>query len=186
MKAKQLINLTLVLLIMTIPIFAQSGKIAFVDTSAFTHPQKGITRLTKMMERLEQEFAPRWAELSKMHTRLQQEREKFSFAGPIPTDPQPMTRARREKLKEAVDAMKQSIERYEADMQSAYSKRAKEISDPIHQDIRNSLESFAKSRGITLLLDSSKMACVVGCDKEATAALDVTQEFIAEYNRLNP
>jgi Skp family chaperone for outer membrane proteins len=186
MKARQLINLTLALLITTIPVFAQSEKIALVDTDAFTHPQKGITRLNKALESVEQEFVPRWAEIARMYERLQKELNKFSYAGPIPTDPQPITAERRKASKDAADTMQRSIKQREAELQADYRKRIKEAMAPVSQDIRHNLESFAKARGITLLLDASKLACMVGCDKEATAALDVTQEFIAAYNRLNP
>jgi Skp family chaperone for outer membrane proteins len=186
MKAKRLLNLTLALLILSSSVFAQSEKIGFVDTSAFTHPQKGITRLIKAMESVEQEFVPRWTEIAGMYARLRKELEKFSYAGPIPTDPRPMTPERKKALKEAAETIQRSIEQREAELQTDYSKRIKEVTAPISQDIRSHLETFAKSRGITMLLDSSKLACVVGCDKEATAAIDVTQEFIAAYNRLNP
>ncbi len=186
MKAKRLLNLTLALLILTIPVFAQSEKIALVDTNAFAYPQTGIARLIRVMESVEQEFVPRWTEIAGMYARLQKELEKYSFAGPIPTDPRPMTPERRKELKETADTMQRTIERREADLRLDYSKRLKEATAPVSLDIRNSLESFARSRGITLLLDTSKTACVVGCDKEATAALDVTGEFIAAYNRLNP
>ena len=186
MKATQLVKLTFALLLLTIPVCAQSSKIAFVDTNAFTHPQKGITRLIRAMENVDQEFVPRWTEIAKMYGRIQQELEKYSYAGPIPTDPRPMTRERRKELKEAADTIQRSIEQREAELQADYSKRIKEATAPVSQDIRNHLETFAKSRGITLLLDASKTACVVGCDKEATAALDVTQEFITTFNRLNP
>ena len=40
MKIKQLINLTLALLVLATQAFAQSDKIAFVDTNAFIQPQK--------------------------------------------------------------------------------------------------------------------------------------------------
>lgn len=186
MKATRLLNLTLALLILSSPIFAQSEKIALVDMNAFTHPQKGITRLIKVMESVEQEFVPRWTEIAGMYARLRKELEKYSYVGPIPTDPRPMTPERKRELKETADTIQRTIEQREAELQLDYSKRLKEATAPVSQDIRNHLESFAKSRGITLLLDASKLACVVGCDKEATAALDITQEFIAAYNRLNP
>ena len=73
-----------------------------------------------------------------------------------------------------------------AEMQTAYNQRSEEAAAPILKDIRRSLELFSQSRGITVLLDTSKSACLVGCDRESTVAIDVTQEFIAEYNRLNP
>src|ERR1044071_5583844 len=186
MKTTRLLNLTRALLTLTIPVVAQSEKIALVDTKAFTHPQKGITRLIKVMESVEQEFVPRWTEIAGMYARLRKELDKYSYAGPIPTDPRPMTRERRKGLKEAADTIQRTIEQRQAELRADYNKRLKEATAPVSQDIRNHLETFAKSRGITLLLDASKLACVVGCDKAATAALDITQEFIAAYNRLNP
>ncbi|HVF56563.1 MAG TPA: OmpH family outer membrane protein [Pyrinomonadaceae bacterium] len=186
MKAKQIAFLTFTLLILTCPVFAQTGKVAIVDTNAFMHPQKGITRLVKAIESAELELLPRQAELSELYERLRREREAFSFAGPIPTNPQPVTQEQREKLKEQGAATERSIKQKEAEMRLAHSRRVKEVSAPIVQDIRRSLVSFARSRGITLLLDADKAACLAGCEEESTAAVDVTQEFIAEYNRLNP
>lgn len=184
MKVKPFLNLTLALLTLSIPVFAQSGKIAIVDTSAFTHPEKGITRLVRARERVEQEFVPRWAEIAALYERMQKEIEKYSFAGPIPTNPQPMTPEERRKLKDTADAIQRSIEQREAAMQLALGKRTKEATAPIHQDIRSHLEAFARERGITVLIDANKSACLVGCDGKE--AIDVTEEFIIAYNRLNP
>ena len=184
MKAKPFLNLTLALLVLSIPVFAQSGKVAIVDTNAFTHPEKGIKRLIKAAESVEREFVPRWAELAGMYARLRKELEKLSFVGPIPTDPQPVTPERKRELKEATDAIQRSIEQRQAAMQLDYAKRTKEVTAPIFQEIRNSLEAFAKSRGIAVLIDASKSACLVGCDEKD--AMDITQEFITDYNRLNP
>jgi Skp family chaperone for outer membrane proteins len=184
MKVKQLILAALGLLLLTSPVFAQSDKIALVDTRAFTHPERGITRLIKAMKRAEREFAPRRAELSEMYNRLGNGTQ--GFAGPIPTDPRPMTPERRKELQAEAEATRRALDEKDAEMLRALNKRTQELTGPILQDIQRSLELFAKSRGITLLLDASQSACVVGCDKEATAALDITQEFIDEYNRLNP
>jgi Skp family chaperone for outer membrane proteins len=184
MKVKRLLNLALALLALGTPALAQSNKVAIVDTSAFTHPEKGITRLVRARESVEQAFAPRWAELAGMYTRLQKELEKLSFAGPIPADPHPMSPERKAKIKEAADAIQRSIEQRQAAMQLAFTKRAREVSAPILQEIRNSLEAFARARGIAVLIDANKSACLVGCDGEE--AVDITQEFVDDYNRQNP
>jgi Skp family chaperone for outer membrane proteins len=186
MKVKQLILSSFVLLMLTGAVFAQSDKIALVETNAFSHPQTGIARLIKAIESVDREFEPRRLELSQIYSRMTKIIEQYSYTGHIPTDPRPMTPERRKELKAQAETMQRSFKRKEAEFQLAHSKRTEEVTAPILQDIRRSLESFAKLRGITLLLDASKMACVVGCDKQATAKIDITQEFIAEYNRLNP
>jgi len=185
-KAQRLVILTLALLTFAFPIVAQSEKIALVDTNAFIQPQTGITRLVRAMESVEQEFAPRLTEIAALYARLHKEVEKYSYAGPIPTDPRPVTPERRKALKDTTDTLQRTIEERQASLQTDYGVRLKETTAPISQDIRRQLELFAKARGITLLLDASKLACVVGCERKAAATLDITQEFIAAYNRLNP
>jgi len=54
---------------------------------------------------------------------------------------------------------------------------------PIMQDIGKSLEQFAVQRNITMLLDISKMASAI---LTLNPTADVTQAFIADYNRRNP
>jgi Skp family chaperone for outer membrane proteins len=186
MKVKELILSSFVLLAFTSTVFAQSDKIALVDTSAFSHPQSGIARLIKAIESVDREFAPRRAELSEMYARMTRLIERYSFVGPIPTDPRPMSPGLRKELKAQAETMRRSFERKQAEMQLAHSKRTEEVTAPIQQDIQKSLESFAKSRGITLLLDASKLTCGLRYDEKATARIDITQEFIAEYNRLKP
>ena len=176
----------LVLLAVASPCFAQSSKVAFVDTSAFGDPQKGITRLVHAVELVEGEFALRRAELVEMHERLQKQMQEFAFAGPIPTDPRPMTPERRKQSREKAEVMRREFERKQEEVQRAYSNRLKEVAAPVYEDIRRSLKAFAESRGITILIDASSLSCPIGCDVESAADLNITTAFIAEYNRLHP
>lgn len=182
MKVEQVIFVPLLLLVLATSCPAQ--EVAVIDTNIFGYTRKGITRLVKAMESVDREFEPRRAELLQMHERLQKQLEKFSFAGPIPTDPEPMTPERRRRTKAEAEEMRRLVAQKEEETQRVYSRRIREVTAPINDDIRKSLEAFAKARGIMMLLDASKLACLVGCDRESTAAIDVTQEFIAEYNRL--
>jgi Skp family chaperone for outer membrane proteins len=188
MHAKGMINIALAFTVLTFTssVVAQSKQIAVVDTNQFIQPQKGIARLLRALESVEQEFAPKWKEISRLHELAEREVEGFSFAGPIPTDPRPMTRARREEMQDNVKAIRNLIEERKAELERSYVRRNQEVTDPIHKDIRRSLKSFARSRGITAILDASRSACLVGCAEKLAGTLNVTPEFIAEYNRLNP
>src|SRR5687767_2070122 len=141
---RQVVSLFLVLIALAAQAFAQSGRIAFVDTLAFSHPVSGITRLVRAHAIVEREFAPRRAELIELYNRLQQQQRKFSFFGPIPTDPEPMTPERRKELRSQAETLKLDFERKQNEIESAHDARSKEITAPIYEDIRNSLESFAK------------------------------------------
>lgn len=186
MKPKRLITFAFTFAVLSAPASAQSGKVAIVDTRAFAHPQKGITRLIKTIESLERDHEQERAELVEMYERIDKESRKLAFSGPIPTDPQPMTPERRKRLKAKIEALRRSFARQEAETQRGYSRRYEEATALVLQDIRRKLESFAKSRGITVLLDAGKAPCLVGCDEKSFAAIDITREFIAEYNRLHP
>ena len=185
MKAERIICLPLLLLVLA-PLCSAQGKVAVIDTTIFSDPRKGITRLARAIESVDREFQPRRAELLEMHELLQKQLEKLSFAGPIPTDPEPMTPEHREKIKAKAEELRRLAEQKEREAQRAHSRRIKEVTAPIDEDIQRSLETFAKARGITVLLEASRVSCLVGCDEEAVAGIDITQEFIAEYNRLNP
>ena len=79
--------------------------------------------------------------------------------------------------------MRRLVAQKQEEAQRVYSRRINDVTAPINEDIRKSLQAFAKARGIIMLLDASKLACLMGCNGES-GSIDVTHEFIAEYNRL--
>jgi len=182
---KQTFLLLLATLLLAAPCPAQTVKIAFVDTDAFSNPYQGIKRLVRAVQSVEKEFAPRLTKLQEEQWRRQQQVEQIPFVGPIPVDPRPMTPERKRYVREQNEKMKHEFERERQELQDAYNKRMREVLSPIQEDITKSLESFAKQRGITLLLDSSRTSCYSG-DCRSIIKLDVTGEFVSQYNRLNP
>jgi len=68
------------------------------------------------------------------------------------------------------------------DAEAAFNKRMQEVLPPLYDDIGKSLETFAKARGINLILDVSKVQGVFALSD----ALDITKAFIADYNSKNP
>ena len=68
------------------------------------------------------------------------------------------------------------------DAQVAFDKRMQEVLGPISDDISKALDAYAKSRGITLILDVTKFQGIVS----ASDSLDITRAFITEFNSKNP
>ncbi|HVG35253.1 MAG TPA: OmpH family outer membrane protein [Pyrinomonadaceae bacterium] len=185
---KRIFLLLLATLLLAAPCPAQTtGKIAFIDTSAFNDPYQGIKRLVRAVEGVDKEFAARLVKLTNDQWRLQQRVEQIPFFGPIPVDPRPMTPLRKKDVIAKGETMKREFERQRKELEDAFNRRTQEVLSPIYDDITKSMESFARQRGITLLIDSSRTTCCVGdCRAMRERELDVTQEFISEYNRLNP
>jgi hypothetical protein len=185
-KGTQLLPLTLLLLILAAPCPAQSTRVALIDTFAFTDPKNGITRLVKALSLVKKEFEERHARMRELQTWLLRQPAGPGFVGPIPTDPRPMTPERRKQLKEDTEKLRRSFEWEQKELWRAYGKRREEVSIPISEDILRSLEAFTKARGITLLIDVNNLPCPISCQIESAADINITREFIAEYNRLHP
>jgi Skp family chaperone for outer membrane proteins len=154
-------------------------KIAFIDTSAFGE-DKGIARYVNAMKSLEREFDPRTKELESLQTRLKAIADEVSKlnGGSSVVDPKTI-QARQEEADRIQRDMKYKDEQLKADM----SKRYNDVVGPISQDIGKALDQFATQRGITMILDISKLAPAV---LTVNPAMDVTQAFITEYNSTHP
>lgn len=153
------------------------GKVMIIDTSAFADPKNGITRLSAAVAKVDAEFQQQGAELQKLkqqHDALIQDINKTKdLANP---------QATQQKVEQA-DALKRSLERKAEDGQLAYNKKMQEAVGGISSDILQSLNAFVQKRGITLLLDASKLQSAL---LYASAEIDITREFISEYNQQKP
>lgn len=155
------------------------SKIAFINTEAFGDEKVGITRFVNAIRSLEKEFQPRQTELNNMQTRLKtlaDDIQKLSGANVV--DPNTI----RTKQDEA-EQLQRDMKRKKEDADAAFQKRYETVVSPISQDIGKSLTDFANTRGITMILDISKLAPAV---LTVSPGMDVTQAFIVEYNRTHP
>ena len=155
------------------------SKIAFINTEAFGDEKQGITRYINAVKSLEKEFTPRQTELNTMSTRLKtllDDIQKLSGAPVV--DPNTI----RAKQDEA-EGLQRDMKRKKEDADAAFQKRYEVVVSPISQDIGKSLTDFANTRGITMILDISKLAPAI---LTVSPGMDVTQAFIVEYNRTHP
>ena len=155
-------------------------KIAFVNTEAFQDPKAGIARYVAAVNSLDREFQPRQQELVTLQNQinsLAEEINKFNNATSV-VDPKTL-QGKQEQGDKLQHDFKYKKEAYDADTQ----KRYREVVGPISEDIGKALDGFAKSHNLTMILDISKLAPAVLSLNEN---LDVTRQFIAEYNSKNP
>jgi Skp family chaperone for outer membrane proteins len=156
------------------------SKIAYVNTEAFGDEKVGIARYVAALKSLEREFQPRNTELTTIQNQIKgiaDELQKLQGAqGVVDTKTIQAKQDQGEKLQRD---LKYKKEQADADFQRRY----QEVVSPISEDIGKSLDVFAKSRGITMILDVSKLAPAI---LTATEGMDVTKAFIADYNTKNP
>lgn len=157
------------------------SKIAYIDTSEFADEKTGIGRYVSVMKTLEREFKPRQDELTNMQTRIKaiaDEIGKLTTGGNTVVSPQTIQQKQDEGERLGRD-LKYKKEQADAD----FAKRYQEVIRPVSQDIMTALNAFAQQRGITMILDISRMGEAV---LTVNPAMDVTKAFIAEYNAKNP
>ncbi|MGB7921924.1 MAG: OmpH family outer membrane protein [Pyrinomonadaceae bacterium] len=153
-------------------------KVAVIFTDAFLDQKNGIARINTIATSLEREFNPRQTELQGLQTRIKTATEEISKlqSGGAPVDPKSL----QTKI-DNLDAMKKELQRKAEDAQAAYNKRRDEALGPLQEDIGRALEAYAKQRGISVLIDASRVPLIYAAD-----ALDITRAFITEYNSKNP
>jgi len=155
-------------------------KMAFIDTGAFGDEKAGITRYVNAVKKVEREFAGRQKELIDLQTKIKglaDEITRLSAGGSV-VDPKTI-QAKQDEGERLQRDLKYKKEQADAD----FSKRYQDEVSPISNDIGKALDQFATSRGITMILDISKLAPAV---LTVNPAMDVTAAFIADFNAKNP
>src|SRR5260370_3269639 len=150
---------------------------AVVNSEEFADEKGGITRLVAAMKRVDNEFQPRRTELQTLQTQYQKATDDLAKAAPM-QDPLVT-----QKKQADLDELKKNSTRKREDAQAAYQKRMQEVLSPVYEEVGKALDAFAKTRGITLILDVSKMGQAI---LTASDTLDITKAFITEFNSKNP
>jgi len=151
------------------------SKMALIYSDMFLDPKTGIARFNSLLSTLNREFQPRQTELTNLQTRINTLTKEINDTQNV-ADPN----AIRQK-KEQLDTAQLDLKRKAEDAEAAYNKRRQEIFMPLQKDIGTALEAFAKTRGITVIVDGSQVPVVYASD-----AIDITRAFINEFNAKNP
>lgn len=154
---------------------AGPANIAVIDSSAFADDKLGITRVLNAMKQLEAKFLPLRTELRGMRDRLSTMRADLQKKAGIQD---PRTTAQQA---EEADRLDVQIKRKAEDAQASYQKESMAVLEPLHKDIANALTTYSQAKGISLLIDVNRVPVVY-----AATNLDITKDFIAEYNRTHP
>ncbi|MGZ9156629.1 MAG: OmpH family outer membrane protein [Candidatus Binatia bacterium] len=152
------------------------SKVALIDSSAFADEKQGIAKFVSALKRVNAEFQPRQTELQTLQQQIEKAKSDLQKAAPVQDAKVTQTQQDR------IAVMETEFKRKGEDAQAAFNKRLEEVLGPIYEDIGKALDGFAKARGITLILDVTKVQGIVS----AADAMDITRAFIAEFNSKNP
>jgi len=171
------------------PVFAQGSpaaapgvnvpvsKLAVIYSEQFQDPKTGIARFIVTLNKLNGEFQKVQDDLNQTTqqlTALQNEITRLQQAGGA-------TPAQIQAKIDTLDQQKRDYQRRGEDAKAQYQKRYQDLFVPLQEDISNALDTYAKSRGITLIIDGSQVPVLY-----AAESMDVTRAFISDYNQSHP
>jgi Skp family chaperone for outer membrane proteins len=153
------------------------SKMAVIYSEQFQDAKTGIARFTVTLNRLNGEFQKVQDDLTQTGQRLtaqQSEITRLQQAGGA-------TPAQIQAKIDTLDQQKRDYQRKGEDAKAQYQKRYQELFTPLQDDISKALDAYAKTRGITLIIDGSQVPVLY-----AAEGMNVTGAFISEYNVKNP
>jgi len=154
---------------------AGPANVAIIDSSAFSDEKAGIGRVMAAMQQIEARFQPLRVEIRGMRDRLATMRSDIQKKRQVQD-----AKLTAQQTDEA-DRLELTIKRKQEDAQASYQKESLAALDPLQKDIGDALTAYAQSKGISLLIDANRVPIVY-----AAANLDITKDFIADYNRTHP
>lgn len=159
----------------TVPPPPAPAIIGIIDSTEFSKEKTGIARVMNAMRGLEAKFQPLRTEIRGMRERLNTMRSDIQTKRAIQDA---ATTARQVEEAERLDVQ---IKRKAEDAQASYEKESLAVLGPLQKDIGTALSAYAEARGITLVIDANRIPIIY-----AATSLDITRDFIADYNRTHP
>lgn len=152
------------------------GKVAYINTAQF---RTGIQELKIRLDALNVEFEPKKKEIQSLEEEVNNLKNKIQAQGNTVS-----VQVRSQWVEDATEKEK-ILKRRAEDYDALGQKRLAEVSQPVYEKIGKFLEQFCQQRGIVLVLEGGA-AQQAGVLIYASPATDVTEEFMKEYNKVNP
>ena len=159
----------------TVPPPAAPANIGIIDSSAFSNDKVGITRVQNAMRALEAKFQPLRTEIRSMGDRLNTMRADIQKKRAI------QDAATTARQVEEADRLELQAKRKAEDARASYEKESIAALEPLQRDIATALNAYAQAKGLTLVLDVTRVPILY-----AANSLDITRDFIDDYNRTHP
>jgi len=152
------------------------GKLAYINTGKFT---SDIGELKIKIDALNAEFDSKKKEVQADDDALNNLKNKINTQGATVS-----VQVRSQWADEAVDKEK-SLTRKKEDYSQVMQRRLAEVTQPVYDKVGKFLETYCQQRGIVMVLEGGA-AQQAGILLFAAQTTDITDDFIKEYNKVNP
>ena len=154
------------------------SRIALIDTEMFGDEKKGILRYVDAVKSIQPQFAAQNQELQNLQNRMNALAEEIRKLSQTPANERMI-----QSKQEEGNRLRQDFNTKRQRLSEDFEKRFQEVTAPISEQIGKAMDQFARERAITMTLDLSKMLPAM---LTAIPAVNVTDAFIADFNRKNP
>jgi outer membrane protein len=152
------------------------GKIAVVNTGVF--PAQ-ISELKLKYDQVENQLKDRYQKLQSLDQQLKQMETDLQTKAPQ------MTPEKQREMQETYDRLKKQGSRDFEDFKSDYDRALETATSPIRQKLLKFMETYAQQRGIVMIINLPG-AAQAGALAYWHPGTDVTEDFVAQYNKANP
>lgn len=152
------------------------GKIAVVNTQAFP---AGIGELKQKYDQVDKQYQPRYQQLQTVETQLKQMENDIQVKCPQ------LTPDKCQELQVNYQELKKRGTRDYEDLKSEYDRTIDTATKPIRDKLYQFLNNYAGQRNIVLVINLAG-AAQTGTLAYWNPGTDITDDFIAEYNKANP
>lgn len=158
---------------------AQAGKIGWINTAAFADEKEGVTKYINALKALDVEMKPRVTELQGIQTKVQnlaKELQTMQANTAVPVKPEAI-----QAKQEEGQRLQREFEFKKKEYDAAVESRSSAVLGPVSDDISKAIETYAKQKGYSVVLDIAALA-----NANAILVLDptanITKDFITYYN----
>jgi len=152
------------------------GKIAVINTQVF--PEQ-IGELKQKYQQVDGQFKDRYEKLKNLDNQLKQMETDIRTKGPSwPAEKQ-------QQAQEEYDRLKKQGGREFEDLKSEYDRTVDTATKPVRDKLYQFVEKYAGQHGIVLVLNLAG-AAQTGSLAYWHPGSDITDDFVAEYNKANP
>lgn len=152
------------------------GKIAVVNTQAFP---AGIGELKVKYDQVEKQFQSRYQQLQTLENQLKQMESDIQLKG------QTLAPDKLQELQNNYADLKKKGTRDYEDLKAEYDRTIDTATKPVRDKLYQFLNNYATQRNIVLVINLAG-AAQTGSLAYWNPGTDITDDFVAEYNKANP
>src|SRR5262245_38323556 len=152
------------------------GKVAAVNTQIF--PER-IGELKQKYEQVNAQYQDRYKRLQDLEKEISELEKQFV------TQSATLTQEKAQEMRDSIDTKKRRGQREAEDFQAEYNKALEATTKPVRDKLAQFIQNYATQRSILMIIRLPE-AYQSGMVAFTSPGVDVTEDFITEYNKANP